>query len=58
MGTSSDQLRADIEATRAQLTHDLGRLADRVQPAQVMRRRKQRLRIAAAKMRQRVSRRG
>ena len=57
MGTSSDQLRADIEATRAQLAHDLDRLAERVQPAQVMRRRKERMRIAAAKLRQRVSRR-
>jgi hypothetical protein len=38
MGTSPEQLRADIEETRARLTEDLDRLAERVSPRQVVRR--------------------
>ncbi|WP_129840626.1 DUF3618 domain-containing protein [Streptomyces sp. RFCAC02] len=62
MGTSShrsdsDRLKAEITATRERLGRDLGRLADKVNPASVARRRGDRVRGSAGRLVQRVTRR-
>ncbi|QIJ65670.1 DUF3618 domain-containing protein [Streptomyces sp. JB150] len=54
MGTSPDQVRAEIEATRGRLSQNVDRLADHTSPARVMRRRTHRVRGAVSGMRERV----
>ncbi|GGQ07372.1 DUF3618 domain-containing protein [Streptomyces roseolilacinus] len=54
MGTSPDQVRADIEATRDRLTQNVDRLADRTSPKRMVRRRTDRARSAASGLRARV----
>lgn len=39
MVETPDRIRSDIESTRAELTHDVNRLADRVSPRRIARRR-------------------
>jgi ElaB/YqjD/DUF883 family membrane-anchored ribosome-binding protein len=54
MGEAPDRIRQDIERTRAELTEDTGRLVDRVDPRQVIERRKDRMRSRARGLRERV----
>ncbi len=54
MGTSPDQLRADIDATRDRLSADANRLADRARPRQMVRRRTDRVRGKVTSLRERV----
>ncbi|MFV2120854.1 DUF3618 domain-containing protein [Streptomyces sp. Act-28] len=54
MGTSPDQVRADIEATRDRLSQNVDRLADRTSPKRMVRRRTDRARSAASGLRARV----
>jgi ElaB/YqjD/DUF883 family membrane-anchored ribosome-binding protein len=54
VGTSPDQVRADIEATRDRLSHNVDTLADRTSPKRMMRRRTDRVRSAATGLRHRV----
>ncbi|NKY16204.1 DUF3618 domain-containing protein [Streptomyces somaliensis] len=54
MGTSPDQVRADIEATRDRLSQNVDRLADRTSPKRMVRRRADRARSAASGLRARV----
>ncbi|MDT0265536.1 DUF3618 domain-containing protein [Streptomyces sp. DSM 44915] len=54
MGTSSDQMRHDIEATRSQLAADLDLLAERVSPVNAVRRGGGQLRDTAAGTRDRM----
>ncbi len=54
MGTSPDQMRTEIEATRGRLATDVDRLADRTSPRRVARRRTARMRGAMSGMRERV----
>lgn len=54
MGTSPDQLRADIENTRAALAEDVDRLADHASPGRIVRRRTSRAVNAAHGLRERV----
>ena len=54
MGTSPDQMRAEIAATRSQLSADVDRLADRASPRRMARRRKARMRRTVSGVRDRV----
>lgn len=54
MGTSPDQVRADIEATRARLSEEIDQLADRTSPRRMARRRADQARGAVAGLRERV----
>src|SRR4051812_10547723 len=54
MGTSPDQLRADIDATRDRLSNDVSRLAGRASPRQMVRRRTDRVRGRVTGLRERV----
>lgn len=54
MGTSPEQVRAEIEETRARLSRDLDRLAEQVSPRQVAHRRTERMRGAATGVKDRV----
>lgn len=54
MGTSPDQMRAEINATRDRLSADVDRLADRTSPRRVARRRTRRMRVAVSGVRERV----
>ncbi|MDA0565696.1 DUF3618 domain-containing protein [Streptomonospora sp. S1-112] len=54
MGTAPDQIRGDIELTRAELTRDVNRLADRTSPRAIARRRTEAVRHRAHHMRERV----
>ncbi|MET7597938.1 DUF3618 domain-containing protein [Streptomyces sp. NPDC005481] len=54
MGTSPDQVRAEIEATREKLSQDVDRLADRTSPSRVVRRRTEHVRGAVTGLRERV----
>lgn len=55
MGTSSDQVRADIEATREKMSADVDQLVDRISPKRMMQRRRGRLRGATSGLRKRVA---
>jgi len=54
VGTSPDQIRADIDRTRAELTEDVERLAERTTPRRIVRRRVDRARSAWQRARERV----
>ncbi|WP_049578213.1 DUF3618 domain-containing protein [Streptomyces sp. SBT349] len=54
MGTSPERIRADIEATRAELAADLDQLADHASPRGMARRRGVRLSAAATALRERA----
>ena len=54
MGTSPDQMRAEIAATRNQLSADVDRLADRASPRRMARRRRARMRRTVSGVRDRV----
>ncbi|MEV6808032.1 DUF3618 domain-containing protein [Streptomyces sp. NPDC051132] len=54
MGTSPDQVRAEIAATRDRLSADVDQLADRTSPRRVVRRRAHRMRGAVSGVRERV----
>lgn len=54
MGTSPDQMRSEIEATRGRLATDVGRLTERTSPRRMARRRTARMRGAVSGMRNRV----
>ncbi|MFD5714334.1 hypothetical protein OQI_01010 [Streptomyces pharetrae CZA14] len=54
MGTSPDQMRAEINATRDRLSADVDRLADYASPRRVVRRRTRRVRGAVSGVRERV----
>ncbi|MET7451514.1 DUF3618 domain-containing protein [Streptomyces sp. NPDC005574] len=54
MGTSPDQVRAEIEATRGRLSADVDQLTDRTSPRRVVHRRKERMRGAVGGLRDRV----
>jgi hypothetical protein len=54
MGTSPDQVRTEIEATRERLSKKADRLADRTSPGRIVRRRTDRVRGAVSGVRERV----
>ena len=54
MGTSPDQIRADIEATRTDLAKDVSRLTDQTSPRRMARRRAHRAHDAATSIRERI----
>ncbi|MBV2364213.1 DUF3618 domain-containing protein [Streptomonospora nanhaiensis] len=54
MGTAPDQIRGDIEQTRAELTRDVNRLTDRTSPRAIARRRTEGMRHRARHMRERM----
>ncbi|WP_339135009.1 DUF3618 domain-containing protein [Streptomyces sp. f51] len=54
MGTSPDQVRTEIEATRGRLSADVDQLADHTSPRRMVERRKQRVRGAVSGIRERV----
>ncbi|MDH6227264.1 DUF3618 domain-containing protein [Streptomyces sp. MJP52] len=54
MGTSPDRMRAEIEATRDQLSSDVDQLTRRASPRRAVRRRTNRVRGTAAGIRDRV----
>lgn len=54
MGTSPDQIAAEIVDTRTELAEDVDRLVDRTSPARIARRRTERMRSAMAGAREKV----
>ncbi|URN11490.1 DUF3618 domain-containing protein [Streptomyces radiopugnans] len=54
MGTSPDELRAQIDTTRQELSEDVGRLADHANPRHAVRRRKERAKGRMTVVRERV----
>ncbi|GAA3306415.1 DUF3618 domain-containing protein [Nonomuraea dietziae] len=54
MGTRPDEIRQEISQTRAELTGDVDRLAERTSPSRIARRRAARVRAAARTWRERV----
>ncbi|USQ85992.1 DUF3618 domain-containing protein [Streptomyces phaeoluteigriseus] len=54
MGTSPDQVRTEIEATRERPSKQADRLADRTSPGRIVRRRNDRVRGAVSGVRKRV----
>ncbi|MEV7808125.1 DUF3618 domain-containing protein [Microbispora sp. NPDC088329] len=54
MGASPEEIRAEIEVTRAELAADVDRLADRTSPARIVRRRTDSLRQTAQSVREKV----
>jgi len=54
MGTTPDQVRAEIEQTRAELTGDVDRLVERTSPRKIAERRTERLRSAVRGTKERV----
>jgi cell division septum initiation protein DivIVA len=54
MSTEPDEIRADIERTRAELSSDVDALTDKVSPSQAARRQADRLRSAATSVKDRV----
>jgi hypothetical protein len=54
MGTTPDRIRADIEQTRSELTHDVDQLADRTSPKRIARRQTDKVRGGAGRLRDRV----
>ncbi|MGI5157378.1 phage holin family protein [Microbispora sp. CA-102843] len=54
MGASPEEIRAEIEVTRAELAADVDRLTDRTSPARIVRRRTDRVRHAAQSVREKV----
>ncbi|MEU3642467.1 DUF3618 domain-containing protein [Lentzea sp. NPDC034063] len=54
MGATPDQIRREIDGTRAELVHDANRLVDRTSPRRIAQRRTQRLRNGLASLRDNV----
>ncbi len=54
MSTDPDQIRADIERTRSELSRDVDTLGDRVRPGSVARRQADRAKAGASRLRERV----
>ncbi len=54
MGATPDQLKADIERTRSELTVDVDALADKVSPTQIARRRTEGMKHRAVSVKERV----
>lgn len=54
MSTDPDQIRADIERTRSELSRDVDTLGDRVRPSSVARRQTDRAKAGASRLRERV----
>lgn len=54
MGTSPDQMRAEIDATRERLSADVDELADQASPRRIVRRRTDRMRGAVTGVRERI----
>lgn len=54
MGATPDQLKADIERTRGELTADVDALAEKVSPSQIARRRTEGMKQRAASVKERV----
>lgn len=55
MGETPDELKADIERTRQDLTADVVALTEKVSPGRVAGRRMQRVRAAVVRLRERVT---
>jgi ElaB/YqjD/DUF883 family membrane-anchored ribosome-binding protein len=54
MGTTPDDIRTDIERTRAELAHDVDRLTDRTSPKRIAHRQTDKARRGLGRMRERV----
>lgn len=54
MGTTPDEIRSDIERTRAELTHDVDRLTDRTSPKRIAHRQTDKARRGLGRVRDRV----
>lgn len=54
MGTSPDQMRAEIDATRERLSADVDQLTDQASPRRIVQRRTQRVRGAVTGVRERI----
>ncbi|MBG0826370.1 DUF3618 domain-containing protein [Planomonospora sp. ID67723] len=54
MGAEPDEIRAEINATRAELAADVDRLAERTSPTRIMQRRRDRMRQKVRTVRERV----
>jgi hypothetical protein len=54
MGTEPEEIRAEIDATRAELAADVDRFADRTSPARIVQRRTDRMRRAMHSVREQV----
>ena len=54
MGTTPDRIRADIEQTRSELTHDVNQLADRTSPKRIANRQTAKVRQGVGRLRDRV----